>query len=99
MRDPDAELGRLHSESRAADLTEEIIMREQFDEVVQAALIDLPPKHRQVLELVDIDGLSYAEAAQLLDVPEGTVMSRVHRARKRIRACLAASDIAPRRKM
>ena len=99
MRDPDAELARLHGESRESDLTESIVLREQFDEVVHAAFRSLPEKHRRALQLVDIDGLTYAEVASLLGVPEGTVMSRVHRARKRIRHQLAATGVAPRRSM
>ncbi len=99
MRDPDAELARLHDESRETDLTESIMLRGQFDEVVHAAFAALPEKHQQALQLVDIDGLTHAEAAGLLGVPEGTVMSRVHRARKRIRHQLAATGVAPRRSM
>ena len=41
--------------------------------------------------------LTYAEAAELLGMPEGTVMSRLHRARKRIRTRLAAAGLAPKR--
>jgi len=48
------------------------------------------------VELVDIDGLSYAEAAEVLDVPVGTVMSRLHRARSRIRDRLAKVGFDPR---
>lgn len=70
---------------------------EAFDGVVDSALSALPDKHRQVVQLVDIDGLTYAEAARLLDVPEGTVMSRLHRARKRIRVRLSAAGLAPKR--
>jgi RNA polymerase sigma-70 factor (ECF subfamily) len=99
MRDPERELGRLRDQSRYTDLTEEVVMRQHFDVTVSAALVQLPAKHRRVIQLVDIDGLSYREAAQLLGIPEGTVMSRVHRARKRIRARLAASGVAPRRRM
>lgn len=44
----------------------------------------------------DVEGLSYAEAAQALGVPAGTVMSRLHRARRRIRTRLAAAGVAPR---
>ncbi len=68
-----------------------------FDAAVEAAVNDLPPKFRQVLLLVDVGGLTYAAAALALDVPEGTVMSRLHRARKRVRLSLAASGLAPRR--
>ncbi len=56
-----------------------------FDAAVQEAFDRLSDDFRNVVELVDLNGLSYAEAAELLDVPVGTVMSRLHRARKRIR--------------
>jgi RNA polymerase sigma-70 factor (ECF subfamily) len=48
---------------------------------VRAALADLSPEHRAVLVLRDLDGLSEADVAALLRVPEGTVKSRLHRAR------------------
>ena len=51
------------------------------DEVL-AALTRLPSHYREVVELVDLRGLSYKEAADALDIPLGTVMSRLHRARK-----------------
>lgn len=55
---------------------------------VRAALAQLPPLHRAVLVLRDLDGLSEAEVAALLDVPEGTVKSRLHRARAAAREVL-----------
>ncbi|NGO71361.1 RNA polymerase sigma factor [Streptomyces boncukensis] len=98
LDDPDADLDRLaHSPAGPTATPEEIVVGESFDAVVDAALAALPVKHRQVVRLVDVDGLSYAEAAELLGVPEGTVMSRLHRARKRIRARLAAAGLAPKR--
>lgn len=99
LRDPDRELARLHEHTDGRDFTEDVVLREQFDDVVHRAFAQLPTKHRRALQLVDVDGLTYAEAAQLLDVPEGTVMSRVHRARRRIRQRLVATGIAPRRSM
>jgi RNA polymerase sigma-70 factor (ECF subfamily) len=57
---------------------ENIVVGEKFDEVLDAALAALPLKHRQVMVLVDVNGLSYAEAAKLLRAPAGTVMSRLH---------------------
>ena len=48
---------------------------------VQSVLAQLRPEHRAVLVLRDLDGLSEAEAADVLGVPEGTVKSRLHRAR------------------
>jgi RNA polymerase sigma-70 factor, ECF subfamily len=55
---------------------------------VRDAVASLSAKHRAVLVLVDLDGLTYREAAEVLDVPEGTVMSRLHRARRRVRSQL-----------
>jgi RNA polymerase sigma factor (sigma-70 family) len=56
---------------------------------VRAALAELPPLHRAVLVLRDLDGLAEAEVAQLLAVPEGTVKSRLHRARAAAREVLS----------
>lgn len=48
---------------------------------VKLSLARLSPDHRDVLGLVDVSGFSYAEAAEILDIPAGTVMSRIARAR------------------
>lgn len=61
------------------------------------ALKDLDPKFRAVVFLVDIHDLSYAEAAAVLDVPVGTVMSRLSRARNRLRAALGPELLIPGR--
>lgn len=50
-----------------------------------AALAELPEHYRRVVELVDVGGLPYRDAATALDVPLGTVMSRLHRARRILR--------------
>lgn len=55
---------------------------------VADALARLSPRHIDVVRLVDIDGLTYDEAAAALGIPTGTVMSRLHRARRRMRAHL-----------
>lgn len=57
------------------------------DEVV-AALEDLQPEFREAVRLVDLEDLSYQDAAQALRCPVGTVMSRLHRGRKRLRGAL-----------
>lgn len=67
-----------------------------FDAAVAQAVGALPEKMRSVLQLVDIDGLSYQEASAVLGVPVGTVMSRLHRARSRIRDRLAVTEISRR---
>ncbi len=53
-----------------------------------AALATLPPDHREVVALVLVEGLSYSEAAELLEVPVGTVTSRLARARAALQAHL-----------
>lgn len=58
------------------------------DDTIVDALRRLSDDHRAVVALVDIDGLSYREAAEVLDVPIGTVMSRLHRARNKLRTRL-----------
>jgi RNA polymerase sigma-70 factor, ECF subfamily len=56
---------------------------------VLRAVAELPPHARDVIVAVDLAGLSYADAARSLAVPEGTVMSRLHRARERVARRLA----------
>lgn len=60
-----------------------------FDARVEAALRELPRDQQAVIELVDVVGLSYQQAADTLGVPTGTVMSRLHRGRKRIKKRLS----------
>ena len=59
----------------------------EFRDVVQA-LDRLPEEQRSVLVLIAVEDLSYAEAAQVLDIPIGTVMSRLSRGRERLRAMM-----------
>ncbi len=67
---------------------EEVYVVQELDGALQAAVAGLDPKFRSALVLVDIHDLSYAEAAAVLDVPVGTVMSRLSRARERVRKAL-----------
>ncbi|PRQ05546.1 ECF RNA polymerase sigma factor SigR [Enhygromyxa salina] len=60
-----------------------------FSDEVLDALAELPPHYRQVVELVDVQGLAYKDAADEIGCPLGTVMSRLHRARKLLREQLA----------
>ena len=56
--------------------------RQNITDIVQKAVTSLPQGQRQVLSLVDLEGFSYAEVAEIMDIPAGTVMSRLNRARK-----------------
>ena len=60
-----------------------------------SALNRLTPEHKAVLVLKEIDGQKYEEIAEVLDVPIGTVRSRLHRARLELRDCLAADEKLP----
>lgn len=95
LRDPEAGERLLESQS-AHDSAEQVVVGEEFDATVEDAFSRLPSRFREVVELVDIDGLSYQEAADALGVPIGTVMSRLHRARQRIRTRLTAAGLVPR---
>lgn len=57
---------------------------------VQRGLLQVAPRLRLPLVLYDLEGLPYPEIARLLDVPEGTVKSRIHRARDLLREALVA---------
>jgi len=52
------------------------------DDEVKAAIEDLPEQFRMAVLLADVEGFSYKEIAEILDIPIGTVMSRLHRGRK-----------------
>lgn len=62
--------------------------RKQIHARILAALDDLPDEQRQVVVLREMEGLSYKEIAEVMDIPEGTVMSRLYYARKKLQAAL-----------
>lgn len=64
------------------------VIRRELLERVQAALAELPEYHRQVILLREIEGMSYEEMAEALDVPKGTIMSRLFHARKKMQEAL-----------
>jgi len=69
---------------------EQILTRATLDADLQAALDALPEPFRQAVWLRDVEELTYAEMAQVLDVPIGTVMSRISRGRRALLAGLQA---------
>ena len=62
--------------------------RKEQRERIRNALDALPPKARTIIMLSDVEGLSYREIAEVLNCPIGTVMSRLHNARKRLKVLL-----------
>ena len=92
----EAELGRMQLElarmqywlrDEGARPEADVLDKIAASEVV-AAVDKLPPLHREVVLLVDVEGFSYKDAAQTLGVPIGTVMSRLHRARQQLQRSL-----------
>jgi RNA polymerase sigma-70 factor (ECF subfamily) len=65
--------------------------RSQLRESMQKAIDGLPEDARRTFLLREVDGLSYAEIADALEIPKGTVMSRLHYARRRLREALLES--------
>ena len=72
------------------------IIREAFADEIEAALKALPPRWRAAILLVDVEGWSYEESAQSLEIAPGTLRSGLHRARKMLFEQLR--DTAPARR-
>ena len=64
---------------------EAVLVSEERTELVRKAVVELPDASRSVLALREYEGLSYQEIAETLDIPVGTVMSRLNYARKLLR--------------
>jgi RNA polymerase sigma-70 factor (ECF subfamily) len=82
---------RLEAESGSEDEAR-IVERLSQDEIVQA-LAEVPHDFRDVIVLVDIGDFTYQDAAQILDIPIGTVMSRLHRGRRILKKELAEASV------
>lgn len=65
---------------------------EHVDDRLRKAIDGLKPEYRQVLVMWGVQDLKYREIAEMLDVPIGTVMSRLHRARKMVADALASEE-------
>ena len=95
-----ADPAQAEQKARSAPGAETEALAAMFDARVKAALRELPVDQQAVIALVDVAGLSYQQAADALGAPLGTVMSRLHRGRKRIKRKLSGfplPDIEPER--
>jgi RNA polymerase sigma-70 factor (ECF subfamily) len=84
---------QLESQVPEANPDEERVLERLSQDSVVEALADVPHDFRDVIVLVDIGEFSYADAAQILDIPIGTVMSRLHRGRRILKKNLADSTV------
>lgn len=95
-----ADEGTVEPESDPAEISDpqDIVLSQVIDEDLRRALDELPPPFRVLVQMVDVEDMSYQEAADALEIPIGTVMSRLHRARNRLRKSLAGTtlDLGPR---
>jgi len=73
-------LGGEHSDVRIS--AEEKFLESVTDSQVKAAIEAIPDSFRMAVLLADVEGFAYKEIAEILEVPIGTVMSRIHRGRK-----------------
>ena len=89
--DPQAEsLQRMPAGASAED----VVLADLLGEELEQALAHLPEPSRLILLLAYVEELTYAEIAQVMDCPLGTVMSRLHRARRMLEAQLASGRTA-----
>jgi RNA polymerase sigma factor (sigma-70 family) len=82
----------VHGEATTEAHPESALSRSDARETLADALDHLPPEFREVIVLREIEGLSYKEISEVVDVPVGTVMSRLSRARKRLQEALTAGE-------
>ncbi|OFW65615.1 MAG: RNA polymerase subunit sigma-24 [Actinobacteria bacterium RBG_16_68_21] len=81
-------LGGEESTGGATRSAEEEALEGFVDEDIKGALESLPENFRMPVLLADVEGFSYKEIAEIMDVPIGTVMSRLHRGRKALQRAL-----------
>jgi RNA polymerase sigma-70 factor (ECF subfamily) len=86
---------RLEATDGGATDEDRVVERLSQDDVVDA-LSEVPHDFRDVVVLVDIGDFSYADAAQILDIPIGTVMSRLHRGRRILKQNMAEHAVGER---
>lgn len=80
---------QVHTDVSETRNPETLLLRKADARSLKQALEELPPAFREALVLLELEGLSYKEIATVLDIPMGTVMSRLARARHRLRELLS----------
>ena len=80
----------IHSEKSCSMNPETLLMQGGDSQLLRRALEELPMKVREVLVLLELEELSYREIAEVSDIPQGTVMSSLSRARERLRQSLTS---------
>ena len=84
---------KLEEASREPRSEQDLVVDRLSQDDVVAALSAVPHDFRDVLVLVDIGDFTYQDAAQILDIPIGTVMSRLHRGRRILKTALADQTV------
>jgi RNA polymerase sigma-70 factor (ECF subfamily) len=86
----DEELGFVHQKTFVNEDPHVVYLRKLEREQIRVAIADLPELYREIIVLRDLEGFSYQEIATMLECPAGTVMSRLGRARAKLRRALAS---------
>ena len=95
MRESETEFDdEIHSPE--SETTETLLARSRDGEAVRQALEELPEQLREILVMRELEGMAYKEIAAIAEVPLGTVMSRLARARKRLQRALSTRKESPR---
>lgn len=79
---------RLRADNKYGQSAEDQLLETFSEAEVVAAVEALPEAYRMAVLLADVEGFSYKEIAEILDIPVGTVMSRLHRGRKSLQKAL-----------
>lgn len=80
---------QVHTDTDESINPEALLLQKHHGQLLNRALEELPAEFREVLVLLELEGLSYKEIADVLSIPIGTVMSRLARARRRLRESLS----------
>ena len=83
----EANLGALGS--KLGTNPQKAMLRKELAEKIEAALKEVPEKHRAILLLRELEGMSYEDLARTLEIPKGTVMSRLFHARLKVQKVLS----------